>query len=724
MKQLTQKLKDGQMQIVEASIPRLSGGEVLVQNYYSLISAGTESSTVMAARKNLIGKAKERPQQVKQVISTLKSQGPIQTYRAVMKKLDAHSPLGYSCVGKVISVANDVFRLKVGDYVACGGITASHAEIVAVPVNLCSPVDINSDLKQAAYNTLGAIALQGIRQADLRLGECCAVIGLGLIGQLTCLMLKASGVKVVGVDVNPQMVEMASIHAADKAFNRNDSGIEKKILEFTEGLGCDGVIITAASSSNDPINFSGTIARKKGVVVVVGAVPTGFDREPHFYRKELQVRMSCSYGPGRYDPIYEEKGVDYPPAYVRWTEQRNMLAFQYLIASKKIDANYLTTHVFKLEDAPDAYDILMKKTEPFVGILIEYDAKKQFDLSKTMVKTESFSEFSKQLDINIGFIGAGSYAQSYLIPNMPKEKFIKLRGVVTASSTGSISVAERFGFGFYSGNADDIILNPDINTVFIATRHDTHSDYVNNALKQQKNVFVEKPLCLTENELHIIMGTLEDIRRQNSSTPLLLVGYNRRWSPLTISLLKKIPAGPKSIQYRINAGSIPVESWIQDPDIGGGRIVGEICHFIDYAIFLTESFPVSVYANAMKSTEKTNDTVNISLQFLDGSIAHIGYYANGNKLLPKERIEVYCKDFVGVIDDFKSLTIYSGNRKKSEKLASQDKGQKNMIKEWLDAVHTGKAQPIDNNTLFASSTVTFKIIESIQSGQVLSLINY
>ena len=371
MEQLTQKLGSGEMQIQELPIPQLQNGMILVKNHYSLISAGTEGSTVKAARKSLLGKAKERPQQVKQVFEVLKKQGLVQTYRAVVKKLDAYSPLGYSCAGEVIEVADDVRGFKVGDKVACAGAGyANHAEVVSVPVNLCVKLPDDADLSQACYNTLGAIALQGVRQADLRLGETCAVIGLGLIGQLACLQLKASGVRVIGIDVSKAAVDMAATHCADMALTRDTPGINDKISEFTDGLGVDAVIIAAATRSLDPVNFAGAICRKKGSIVVLGAVPTGFDREPYYYKKELTLKMSCSYGPGRYDMSYEEKGQDYPAAYVRWTEKRNMEAFQQLLYSGKIDVSYLTTHNFKFEDAPRAYDIVVNRNEPFLGMVL------------------------------------------------------------------------------------------------------------------------------------------------------------------------------------------------------------------------------------------------------------------------------------------------------------------------------------------------------------------
>ena len=468
MKQLTQKFKTGNMQILEVSAPNLSSGALLVRNHYSLISAGTEGSKVNTARKGYIGKAKERPQQVKQVINTLKEQGIVQTYRAVMKKLDAHSPLGYSCVGEVMDIAPDVQEYKIGDLVACGGASASHAEVVCVPANLCVKLDPKTDIRQAVYNTLGAISLQGVRQADMRIGESCAVIGLGLLGQLTCLLLKASGIRVIGIDISQTMVDVAAEYCADLSVPRNTPGIENRINEFTSGYGCDAVIITAASSSLDPINFAGAISKKKGTIVVSGAVPTGFDREPYFYQKELTIKMSCSYGPGRYDPTYEEKGVDYPYAYVRWTEKRNMQAFQELIASKRIDVSYLTTHTYPFAEVPAAYDMIMERSKPFIGILIEYDTKQKIE-NKPIFCSKLKAESSKPSAVSIGFIGAGSYAQSYLLPNIPKDEAVILKGVMTSSSTGSRSVADRFGFEYCTGDAEDILTDSEINTVFIVS---------------------------------------------------------------------------------------------------------------------------------------------------------------------------------------------------------------------------------------------------------------
>ena len=729
------------MQVLEVPVPALGQGMVLVRNYYSLISSGTEGSTVKTARKGYIGKAKERPQQVKQVIDTVKTQGPAQTYRAVMKKLDAYSPLGYSCAGEVVEVSEDVGNLRVGNFVACGGNTASHAEIVAVPVNLCTRISPETDLKQAAYNTLGAIALQGVRQADLRLGETCAVIGLGLLGQLTANLLKASGVRTIGIDIEQAMVEMAKDHCLDLALVRDSEGVENKIQEFTNGIGCDAVIITAASFSLDPINFAGAISRKKGTIVVVGTIPTGSDREPHFYKKELTVKMSCSYGPGRYDPEYEEKGRDYPVGYVRWTENRNMQAFQELVYNGKIDINYLTTHIFNLGDAPAAYDMILDKKDSFVGILIEYDPQiSQISQKKIITRSPSSvispsSALRPLSSVSIAFIGAGSYAQSYLLPSIPKKSDIILKGVMTTTGATSRSVAERFHFEFCTSCEEDILENKDINTVFITTRHDSHGYYVKKALEAGKNVFVEKPLCLSEEELEEIKSATDSHRLTQTDTniktnqqhdetispPILMLGYNRRFSPLTKILKDRLGSGPMSMIYRINAGVIPPDSWIQDKEIGGGRIVGEICHFIDFLTFVSGSLPKRVYADSMPDSNHFDDTVNISIEFENGSVGSISCFSNGSKSVPKEYIEIYQSGVTAIVNDFKSLVIHGGKKPFKKKLLSQDKGQKIMIRNFLKPIREGLPSPISFEEIYAVSMTTFKAIESIRTHQALMI---
>ncbi len=710
MLQLTQKLNNGEMQVQEVPAPQLGKGMVLVRNHYSLISAGTESSTVKAARKNLIGKAKERPQQVKQVMDTLIQQGPVQTYRAVSKKLEAYSPLGYSSAGEIIEVGEGVTEFSKGDWVACAGVGyAVHAEIISVPVNLVVKLNKKTHLKNAAYNTLGAIAMQGIRQADLRLGETCAVIGLGLLGQLTCLMLKASGVRVIGIDVSPSAVESAKLNCTDLALERNSAGIEDQIHQFTNGIGVDSVIIAAATDSLDPINFSGVIARKKGKVIILGAVPTGFERDPYWYRKELELKMSCSYGPGRYDNNYEEKGIDYPVAYVRWTEKRNMQAFQHLIYSGIISIDYLTTQIIDFSKSPEAYDLILNKTEPYLGIVLKYNTEKEQILLQK-ISTNKPSPIGK---VNIAFIGAGSYAQGNLLPNIPKNNQITRKGILTNTGATSKRVAERFGFEYCTSDEKDILQNDDINTVFIATRHDSHAEYVLKSLQNNKNVFVEKPICLSPDEL-------TQITNEYNGKQHLLVGFNRRFSQLSILLKEKMGKGPMSMNYRVNAGNIPNDSWIQDMELGGGRIIGEVCHFIDYLTWMNGSMPIGVFANALPDPENNNDTLSIQLTFANGSIGVVSYYANGPKSLPKEYIEVFNSGAAGILNNFKELKIF-GNKKFKKKLFNQDKGQEKMVNQFIYSIIDGTPSPISFEEIIAVTKASFAVLESLKTGLLVKI---
>lgn len=714
MHQLTQKLGSGDMEVQDLPIPQVAEGVILVKNHYSIISGGTEGSTVTAARKSLIGKAKERPQQVKQVIDTLRSQGPQQTYRAVMKKLDSYSPLGYSCAGEVVEVGDGVTEFKVGDLVACAGAGyANHAEIVAVPINLCVKLASHANLKHAAYNTLGAISMQGVRQADLRVGETCVVIGLGLLGQLACMILRASGVHVVGVDVLPSSVDHALANGiVDHAFTRDAPGLEDKIHAASYGNGADAVIIAAATHSNDPINFAGAIARKKGCVVVLGAVPTGFERDPHWYRKELELRMACSYGPGRYDPQYEEKGVDYPLAYVRWTEKRNMEAFQRLIEKGLMPLDCLTTHEFAFEDAPKAFDIIANKSEPYIGIALRYDTSKPVVRGAVRVGGEAGSP---EAAVSVSFIGAGSYAQSHLLPNIPDRTEVRRVGVISNSGTTSKRVAEKYGFLFCTSEETEILAEQ-TNTVFIATRHDSHADYVMKSLTAGKNVFVEKPLCLNSAELEEIA----DLRA--SSGKAIMVGFNRRFSPHVKTIKSRLGSGPMSMIYRVNAGSIPADSWIQDMEVGGGRIIGEACHFIDLLTYLNGSLPKFVSAMALPDTDGLNDTVNISIQFENGSTGVVAYYANGPKDLPKEYLEVFASGSTAVLEDFKALRIYGKGKVMRQKLWNQNKGQHDMVGAFIDSLLKDGSSPIPFEDIYAVTKASFLVLESLRNGsQVVSV---
>lgn len=708
------------MGVIDVPPPLLGEGMVLIRTRYSLLSPGTEGGTVLSGRKSLIDKARERPEQVRQVIETLKQSGPLQTHRAVMKRLEAFSPLGYSIAGTVAAVGSRTRGFAVGDNVAAAGAGyANHAELNAVPAKLCVKLDPDADLQQAAYNTLGAIALQGIRQADLRLGETCVVIGLGLIGQLTALMLRASGVIVIGLDIRQWAVAFAERHGIDHAFAADEPNLPEAVQEITGGIGADAVIITAATDSLVPINLAGRLLRKRGVVVVVGAVPTGFDREPDYYKKEISLKMSCSYGPGRYDPLYEERGIDYPPGYVRWTEQRNMAAFQEMIRLRRIEISHLTTHRVPLEEAKSAYDMILDRRDNYLGILLEYGNAEQRELGEWS-SAEPQASSTREDTVYISFIGAGSYAMSYLLPNMQNAPKTQLMSVLSATGSSSRSVAEKYGFARTAAAEAEILEGSDTTAVFVATPHDSHARLVVQALEHGKHVFVEKPLCLTEAELELIYEKYQQSRERYGGT-LLMVGFNRRFAPLAIKIKEGIGAKPMNILYRINAGYIPPESWIQDPDLGGGRIIGEVCHFVDLLTFLTSALPVRVYAAAMRDAAGCNDTLSITLSFADGSLGTIGYFANGSKKLRKEYVEVYSCGKTFVLHDFKDLEIYEGKARARRRLLSQDKGQKPMVDAFLRSCRQEASLPITVADIFSSMKTTFAVVESLRTGAAVEI---
>ncbi|MCB9211457.1 MAG: bi-domain-containing oxidoreductase [Ignavibacteriales bacterium] len=703
MKQLTQSLKDGAMQLLDTPFPSVSTNSILIRNYYSVISAGTEGKTVKDARLSYIGKAKARQEEVKKVINLAKSQGIADTYKTVMNKLDSPSPLGYSCAGEVIEVGTDVKNFKVGDLAACGGASAVHSEVVSVPINLAVKIKSPEFIKESSFATIGAIAMQGVRRADLKLGENCVVIGLGLIGQITMQLLIASGVEPIGIDIDNNKVELANNLLGNISYSRNRTDLEEIILEKTNGYGVDSIIITAASSSSDPIELAGRIARKKGKVVIVGAVPTGFNRA-NYYKKELDLLMSSSYGPGRYDSNYEDKGIDYPIGYVRWTENRNMESFVRLVENKKINISPLISHEFDFENAKDAYDLIISKKEPFTGIILKYDTK------KSLSKKVSFEH--KEIEkarVSVGFIGAGSFAQNFLLPNL-KQKVL-LKGVSTSRSNTSRNVLDKYGFSYSTSNSGDILEDSAINTIFIATRHNLHASLVIDALAHNKHIFVEKPLCMNESELQEIS------KLYNTKNNHLMVGFNRRFSPhiQKVNQLFKDDL-PKAINYRINAGNVPIDHWVNDPEIGGGRIIGEVCHFIDLCQFIAGAKINNIHANNMSTANNLFDTLVINLGFENGSTASISYFSNGSKLLSKEYLEIFYAGSSAIIDDFKTINIY-GSKKEKLKLSKQDKGHAEEVKQFVNSIENGLPQPIPFEEIYNSTLATFKVIESIENRQ-------
>jgi len=708
MKQVIQNFKTGELYVDDVPMPALSEGMVLVENRFSLISAGTERGTVKVAQANLINKARQRPDLVAQVIQNIKKEGLSATISKVRAKLDSLKALGYSTSGVVLSSMDTNGMFKTGDRVACAGVDyASHAEIIAVPQNLVVKIPDEVSSEDAAFTTLGAIAMQGVRQAEVRIGEKVCVIGLGLLGQISCQLLRANGCAVFGIDLSESFVNIANEFSADKAVLRNDPNLIKACDNFTNGHGFDAVIITAATQSNDPIDLAGEICMKKGKVVVVGVVPMNVPRDPHYYRKEIDIKMSCSYGPGRYDVNYEENGIDYPYAYVRWTEQRNMESFLDLLARKYINLKPLTTHVVDISDAEKAYDIILGKVkEHHIGILLKY--------SENDAKSRSLINISnKPLSaINTGFIGAGSFAQSYLIPNV-KSSGGSLDGVVTSRGITAKNVGDKFGFNFCSSEVKDVLSNEKINTVFIATPHSSHADLVIKSLGAEKAVFVEKPLAVNAEELGAV------IEAHKKSKQPLLVGFNRRFAPVSATIKKEFlnTGEPMVVNIRINAGFIPKDNWLQQKDIGAGRIIGEMCHFIDLMQYFTDSEPIKVYAECISSTnEKITpaDNIAIVIKFKNGSVGNLTYLANGDKGMPKELIEVFSGSKIGVINDFRDGLIYKSG--KAVKLKSSGKGHKEEVEVFLNTLKSGNESPISFRSICLTTLTTFKIHDSLFTG--------
>ena len=708
MKQVIQNFKTGQLYVDEVPNPSISENMVLVENKFSLISAGTERGTVKVGKASLIGKAKQRPDLVAQVLQNIKKEGLKATIDKVKTKLDSLKALGYSTSGVVVASMDSNSKFKPGDRVACAGQDyASHAEVVAIPQNLVVKIPDNVSFEEASFTTLGAIALQGVRQAEPRLGDKVCVIGLGLLGQLTVQLLKANGCRVFGIDLSKNLVDLAIKSGGDAAMLRSDSNLNTAIDNFTDGHGFDSVIITAAAPSNDPIELSAVISRKKGKVIVVGAVKMDIPRDPDFYRKELELRMSTSYGPGRYDNTYEEDGVDYPFAYVRYTEQRNMETFLDLISQGTVKLQDLITHTFDITEAEKAYDIVLGKVEePHIGILLSYPESETKKISMVSVQTNPVS------NINIGFIGAGSFAQSYLIPYTKREG-ASLDTVVTTKGITAKNVAQKFGFNKASSEAQDILANPQINTVFIATPHNSHASYTMEALKAGKNVFVEKPLAMNYDEL-------EEVKKvYQASNQKLMVGFNRRFSPIAEKIKSEFIGNgePKVVNIRVNAGFIPKDHWTQNKNIGGGRIIGEMCHFIDLMQYFTDAKPIKVYAASIKTDNQnltTEDNISITVSFNDGSIGNLLYLGNGDKSLPKELVEVFSGGKVGRIHDFRKGDLHKEN--KLIKLKLDGKGHKQEVSAFLNSLKQNTEAPIPFESIYLTTLTTFKVLDSLVTG--------
>ncbi len=705
MLQIVQYQKDGKISVEDLPDLKLLPGGILVQNYYSLISAGTERMSVKTAQASLIGKAKMRPDLLRQVLGNIKKEGLIATYKKVMNRLDNYKELGYSSAGIVLE--SNVDEFKPGDRVACAGY-AYHSELVFIPKNLAVKVPDNVSLKEASFAALGAIALQGVRQANVRVGENVAVIGIGLIGLITIQLLKASGCRVIGMDISDRNFELAKKFGCDEVALFDDA-VEKVVHSFTKGYGSDAVIITASTLSNKPIEQAISFARKKSRIVIVGVVGMNIPRR-EFYEKELEITISCSYGPGRYNAEYEQKGIDYPLGYVRWTAKRNMEAIVQLLSEGKLDFKSLITHKIPIEQGSKAYNLLTGRIkEPYLGILIEYNK----EIKKNFIYVKRNEKSLQQLnDIVIGFIGCGNFAQSYLLPHLKKQN-VTLKSVITRKPINAKAAAKKFGFIEYSTDPDVIFSDEYINTVFIVTHHNSHAEFVKRAIKSGKNVFVEKPIAVREEDLEEIKELYE------KANVNLMVGFNRRFSRQFRIIKDFISKSrePKIINYRVNAGPISPDSWLQDPE-QGGRIIGEACHFIDIFDFLIESKPVSLYAVSLKDS-KSEENVVVTINYSDGSIANLLYISSGgNKSLPKEYCEIFSGGFVAILDDFKRVKLYEESKIRKFNFKAE-KGHREEVEHFINVLRGKDKSRLSFESIYLTTYLTFRIIDSIRTNSII-----
>jgi predicted dehydrogenase/threonine dehydrogenase-like Zn-dependent dehydrogenase len=714
MKQLIQSYKTGELGLYDVPVPYCYSGGAIVRTTCSLVSAGTEKMIVDIAKKSLIGKAKARPDLVRQVVDKMKKEGIKNTLEKVFNKLDTPIPLGYSCAGVVCEVGEYVDGISAGDRVACGGAGyASHSEYNYVPKNLFVKIPDGVDDVDASFVTVGAIALQGVRQAEPTLGERVAVMGLGLLGQLTVQLLKANGCFVIGSDIDPKKLELAKKLGADVVCSASE--LVNATKEFGRGNGVDSVIITASANSNQLVFDAGEICKHKGKVVVVGQVGMDIPRNV-YYKKELDLRLSMAYGPGRYDSDYEENGMDYPFAYVRWTERRNFEAFLDLVADGKITPKELITHSFEFDDAMSAYDLLEGKVkEEYLGIVLKYPNSENALQRSVKISAKNISANS----VNIGLIGAGNFTKSVILPNIKKVKGFELVGLCSATGISAHSVGNKHGFAFATTDKKEIFASSEINAVVITTRHDDHAVSVIEALKAKKHCFVEKPLCIYEHELEEIKEAYEALEER----PVLQVGFNRRFSPFAVSMKSELKGSVASVIYRVNAGIIPKESWIQDKGVGGGRVVGEVCHFVDMCSFLLSSEPVSVYARCVSSADASvpdEDNISITLGYANGSAATIVYCAYGNSQMPKEYIEVFANDLSMQMNDFRELKIFRGQKNKKFSNSSQDKGFEAEFEAFLKAVKSG-ISAISFESIYKTTKATFAALQSLKTGSVIEI---
>lgn len=705
MKQILQNLRTGAIEVADVPCPRAGGGQLLIQTTTTLISAGTERMLLDFGRANPIEKARQQPDKVRMVLEKVRTDGLMTTVDAVRNKLDQPLPLGYCNVGRLIETGRGVEGFAPGDRIASNG---KHAEVVSVPVNLCARIPDGVSDESAAFTVIAAIALQGIRLAQPTLGEAVVVTGLGLIGQIAVQLLRAHGCRVLGIDRDPARLALAKPYCAEVVDLSAGGDPVAAAQRFSRGRGVDAVIVTASTKSSEPMHQAALMSRQRGRIVLVGVTGLELSRDD-FYKKELSFQVSCSYGPGRYDPDYEEKGQDYPVGFVRWTEQRNFEAVLDMMADRRLDVAPLISHRFPLADAGAAYTVV-GGSEPSLGILLEYGDPTR-PVEEIRARQVTLPPDARPAVAGgapaVAFIGSGNYASAVLMPAF-KASGARLRSVTSNAGVSGVIAGRKAGFEEAGTDADAALSDPSVDAIVITTRHDTHARFAVDALSAGKDVFVEKPLCLTLEEL----ASIEEAHAR-AGAPRLMVGFNRRFSP-HVQKMKALlggAAGPKAMVMTVNAGAIPAEHWTQDRDVGGGRIVGEACHFIDLLRFLAGSPIVTASARAMDAS--IADTVTIQLGFADGSIGTVHYFANGSKSLPKERLEIFAQGRVLQLDNFRVLRGFGWPGFTSARLWRQDKGQHACAAAFIAAVATRGAPPIPFDEIVEVSRVTIELAASL-----------
>lgn len=706
-------VKKGHVIVEDVPVPICGDNEVLVANAYSVISAGTELSTIKRfSLPNLLMDSAL----IKKALVYAKERGTKEAMSTAKEFRDALMPLGYSSAGIVIAIGKNISDIDVGDKVACAGAgKANHAEVVAVPRNLVAKIPEGVSFEEAAFTTLGTIAMHGIRRVGRQFGETIVILGVGLIGQLAVQIAKAAGYKVIAVDKDPHRVELSKRAGADINLVVGKDDLEKEVLYRTDGIGADAAVIYAATAGSEPVNQSMKLVRKKGRIVVVGDVGLNIDRAP-FYEKELDLLISRSYGPGRYDPLYEEKGIDYPIDYVRWTENRNMRAFLELLGEKKMDMGPLleAVRIFPIEEAEKAYGLLAGNREKPLSVLLKYDYSRYYTPKGEVKLQRSFPISPRAVEgkINVAVIGAGNFARNILLPLLSRIPEYNLKAIVTATAANAKQVASKYKAEYCTTDYKEVLKDDDIDLVMITTRHNLHYPMIIDAAKAGKAIHVEKPMCLTEEELNEIIKVISETKIP------LIVGFNRRYAPLAVKAkqLLKQKHRPYLINYRVNAGFVPKNHWIQDPKVGGGRIIGECCHFFDLFNYFVEAEVESISVKSIPVNDTTvaaQDNSVAVLKWTDGSLTTLTYTALGHPDLPKERIEIFANGGGVTIDDFVELKLY-GFKEKGVKLKRQDKGHRNQLMELARFLKEGKSNIIPFEESVKAMRITFEVEKGIK----------